>query len=91
MPPSKRQIETLEAQGVHGENRATAGTKLGIKDGSVHKSNTLVYKGLGKTLDIIIRFFPIFKDRLVRDEEDVRAKLLRLNRKIREATKEGPK
>jgi len=88
MSPTKRQIEVLEAQGRYGENQKIAPGRLGITTKAMHKSNTLVYQAFIRILDKIIEHYPIFENRLKRDEEDVRRKLLLLNRKIRESTKE---
>jgi len=88
MSPTKRQIEVLKAQGRYGESQADAPRKLGITTKAMHKSNTLVYQAFIRILDKIIEHYPIFENRLTRDGEEIRRKLLLLNRKIRESTKE---
>ena len=88
MAPTKRQIEVLEAQGRYGENQAGAPTRLGITTKTMHKSNTLVYQSFIGSLDKILEYYPIFENRLTRDGDEMRKKLLLLNRKIRESIKE---
>ena len=88
MSPTKRQIEVLQAQGRYGENQGSIMSRLGITTKAMHKSNTLVYQDFIKSLDKILEYYPIFENRLTRDGEEIRRKLLLLNRKIRESIKE---
>jgi len=61
--------------------------KLGVSQSAINKNNTMVYKDFLTALDLMLEYFPLFKRRLVRDSEEVRRKLLLLNRKIRESAR----
>ena len=87
MPFTKRQIEILEAQGRYGQRKQVAHLKLGVSQSAINKNNTMVYKDFLTALDLMLEYFPLFKRRLVRDSEEVRRKLLLLNRKIRESAR----
>ena len=54
----------------------------------MHTVNTEVFKDTMIALDVLLEFYPLFENRLLKDSEEIKTKLNTLNRRISKSVKE---
>ena len=85
---TEKQKHTLEAIGKEGQNFKIRDILLEEPVANIDNRLTTVYEGLKDHLRYVEEYFSVFSRRILNDKnEDVKARLLSLNSKIRKAKK----
>ena len=82
---TKRQKQILDLQ-MYPSSRKILSVQNNMSVSHMHTTNTVVYKDIKEALVVLDSYYELFERRLIRDKDEMKDLLLKVNRKINKSS-----